>query len=57
MGGSVNSTGTASGMVSSVSRPLLLFLLFDSGETEKNKRKERKKERRLKRGRKLKVIS
>lgn len=43
MGGSVNSTGTASGMVSSVSRPLLLFLLFDSGETEKNKRKERKK--------------
>lgn len=45
MGGSVNSTGTASGMVSSVSRPLLLFLLFDSGETEKTKKgkKERKK--------------
>lgn len=44
MGGSVNSTGTASGMVSSVSRPLLLFLLFDSGETEQKKgKKERKK--------------
>lgn len=41
MGGSVNSTGTASGMVSSVSRPSLLFLLSDSGETEKkNKRKK-----------------
>lgn len=32
MGGSVNATGTASGIVSSVSMPSLLLLSFDSAE-------------------------
>lgn len=32
MGGSVNTAGTASGIVSRVSMPSLLFLSFDSGD-------------------------
>lgn len=35
IGGSVNSTGTASGTVSIVSKPSIVLLLVVSGETEK----------------------